>query len=226
MESSLAHAGGADEPDSEAPAGRYARTGQPRQILVDPVISRRKFDRELQQYATIAHDQRRLGWWMLESSFPEVLVAFASPQLQPAAVLFGVLLDFTNYDLWAPSLTIVDPFTREPIVAGEIPPQLRMGRRVPQMMQVPGLGNIQAEAEQHLLVAFSADELPFLCLPGIREYHEHPAHSGDDWMMHRSRGEGTLFFILEKIYQYGVEPIKGYQLGLHIAGFTRGQAPQ
>lgn len=214
-----------EEPDDQAPAGRYARTGEPREILVDPLISRGKFDRELEQYAKIAGDQRRLGWWMLEATFPEVLVAFASPQLEPAAVLFGVLLDFTNYDLWPPSVTIVNPFTRVPLLAGEIPPPLRMGRRVPQMVQIPGLGPMQGEAEQHLLVAFSGEEVPFLCLPGIREYHAHPAHTGDDWMMHRARGEGTLFFILQNIYRYGVEPIKGYQFGLHIAGFAKGQAP-
>lgn len=193
---------------------------------MDPAVSRAKFKRELDAYRKIAADRRRLGWWLLNAEYPEVLVAFMAPQLRPASVLFGALLDFTNYDLWAPSVTIVDPFTAEPLRHREIPPVLHMQRRVPQMLEVPGLGQVAGAADQPLLIAHDSDDIPFVCLPGVREYHEHPAHSGDPWLQHRGRGEGTLFFLLEKLHRYGVEPIRGYQLGLHIAGFVRGESPE
>lgn len=210
---------------AEAAGGRYARNGQPREILVDPAVARAKFERELDAYRKIAADQRQLGWLLLQAEFPEVLVAFASPQLNPPALLFGALLDFTNYDLWPPSVTIVNPFTVEPLRYRDIPQELRMMRRVPQMIAVPGLGQVAGEMEQPLLIAHGPDEVPFVCLPGVKEYHEHPAHSGDSWLNHRGNGEGTLFFLLEKLYRYGVEPIRGYQLGLHIAGFLRAESP-
>ena len=206
--------------------GTYARNGQPREILVDPAVSRAKFERELEAYEQIAADQRRLGWWILRAEYPEVLVAFMAPQLRPASVLFGALLDFTNYDLWAPSVTLVNPFTAEPLRHREIPQVLHLLRRVPQMIEVPGIGPVQGEVDQPLLMAHDPDEIPFVCIPGVREYHEHPAHSGDSWFQHRGLGEGTLFFLLEKLYRYGAEPIKGYQLGLHIAGFVRADPPQ
>lgn len=217
---------GPDPVGEEAPAGRYARDGRPREILVDPAVSRAKFDRELEAYRQIAADQRKLGWWVLAADYPEVLVAFLAPQLRPAAVLFGALLDFTNYDLWAPSVTIVNPFTAEPLRQREIPPAMHLLRRVPQMVELPGIGQVPGEVDQPLLIAHGPDEVPFVCLPGVREYHEHPAHTGDSWLHHRGNGEGTLFFLLEKLYRYGVEPIRGYQLGLHIAGFVRGDSPE
>jgi hypothetical protein len=195
-------------------------------VLVDPTVSRAKFERELAGYGRIAADQRRHGWWILHAEFPEVLVAFAAPQLRPPAVLFGASLDFTNYDLWAPSVTIVDPFTGEPLRYKDIPAALRLSRRVQQMVEVPGIGPVPGEVEQPLLIAHEVEEIPFLCIPGVREYHDHPAHSGDSWLLHRGQGEGTLFFLLEKLYRYGVEPIKGYQLGLHIAGFVRPELPE
>jgi hypothetical protein len=210
---------------AEAAGGRYARTGQPREILVDPGVARAKFERELDAYRKIAADQRQRGWLLLHAEFPEILVAFASPQLNPPALLFGTLLDFTNYDLWPPSVTIVNPFTAEPLRHRDVPPELQMMRRVPQMIAVPGLGQVAGQVEQPLLIAHGPDEVPFVCLPGVKEYHEHPAHSGDSWLNHRGNGEGTLFFLLEKLYRYGVEPIRGYQLGLHIAGFLRAESP-
>lgn len=210
---------------AEPAGGRYTRDGQPREILVDPAVARAKFERELNAYQQLAADQRERGWLLLDAQFPEVLVAFAAPQLNPPAVLFGALLDFTNYDLWPPSVTIVNPFTSEPLRHRDIPQELRMTRRVSQMIAVPGIGQVPGEIEQPLLIAHGADEVPFVCLPGVREYHEHPAHSGDSWLNHRGGGEGTLFFLLEKLYRYGVEPIRGYQLALNIAGFVRAESP-
>lgn len=198
------------------------------ELFVDPAVSRAKFDREVAQYQAIASDRRRVGWWLLEAEFPRVLFAFTAPQLRPAGVLFGALIDFTNYDLWAPSVRIVNPFTGEPYRARELPPTLTMQRRVqanlPEQFAAAGIASL--EAEQPLLQALAPDDIPFLCLPGVREYHEHPAHAGDSWLLHRGRGEGTLFFILDVLYRYGVEPIKGYQVQMvPQISYARPQSP-
>jgi hypothetical protein len=59
---------------------------------------------------------------------------------------------------------------------------------------------------------------PMICLPGIREYHNHPAHTGDPWLLHRGNGgEGSLGFIIDKIYDYGIVPINAYHLQLNIS---------
>lgn len=154
-----------------------------------------------------------------------MLVAFVAPQLRPASVLFGVLIDFTNYDLWAPSVRFVDPFTRRKYLSREIPPSLILQRRVTQQVEGAPPGFVM-DQQVPLVMSNGPDLEPFFCIPGVREYHEHPAHTGDSWLLHRGNGEGTLYFLLETIAKYGVEPIRGYQLGLQISGFVRGDPPQ
>lgn len=202
-------------------------------LLVDPAVSRAKFDREVAEYRMIEDDHLRRGWWMLRAEYPEVFVVFANPVLKPPAVIFGALLDFTNYDLWAPSVKLVDPFTREPYKANELPTILKR-RTVHQappelvaMLRQQGAEPPQIAQDDPLMQAYSPDDVPFLCLPGIREYHEHPAHSGDSWLLHRDRGEGKLYFILEKLYRYGVQPIKNYNIQMKpVIGFGQQEAPE
>lgn len=187
-------------------------------LLVDPAVSRAKFDREVAEYRKLEDDYLRRGWWMLRAEYPEVFVVFANSTLKPPAVIFGALLDFTNYDLWAPSVKLVDPFTREPYKAKELPTVLK--RRIVQpappelvaMLKQQGDESEEIAHDDPLMQWYSPDDVPFLCLPGVREYHQHPAHSGDSWLLHRDRGEGKLYFILEKLYRYGVQPITTYAI--------------
>lgn len=65
-------------------------------LLVDPAVSRAKFARELAEYRSLEDDHLRRGWWMLRREYPEVFVVFANAQLKPPAVIFGVIIDFTN----------------------------------------------------------------------------------------------------------------------------------
>lgn len=223
-----AFASGVRTPLASAGEGAYRRTGEPREVLVDPIVSRGKFEQELADYARIAGDQRRLGWWLLRAEFPDVLVAFVAPQLRPPAVVFGALLDFTNYDLWPPSVTLVDPFSEEPLRARQLPPALAFQRKIAAgpPVQIPGMGEVIPYTEQPLLQAYGPEDIPFLCLPGVREYHDHPAHSGDSWFLHRGRGEGTLYFLLEKLHRYGVSPLRGYQMSVQISGYARSESPE
>jgi hypothetical protein len=70
------------------------------------------------------------------------------------------------------------------------------------------------------------DDYPFVCLPGVREYHDNPAHTGDSWLLHRNSGEGSLAFILEKIWAYGVEPLSMYQVQLQMPNIAVGMTLQ
>lgn len=197
------------------------------ETLVDPSISRAKYGRELAAYREVAEDRRRQGWWLLDAEFPNVLVAFTLPQLRPQAVAFGALLNFDNYDLWPPSVKIVNPFTGVPLKMRDIPASLHMRRKIKGgQIEIPVLGLVQQETEQPLLLAHAPDDIPFLCIPGTREYHDHPAHTGDSWLLHRSTGEGTLTFILDVLWKYGAAPIKGYHLGIQITDFARPESPE
>lgn len=196
------------------------------ELLVDPAVSRTKFERELADYRRMENEHIAKGWWMLHADFPTVFVVFATPQVRPPAVIFGALLDFSNYDLWPPSVRLVNPFTREAYRFRELP--TRLPRRVEQSLP-PELANLPIErpfALQDLMVAHNPDGIPFLCLPGVREYHEHPAHSGDSWLLHRGTAAGSLYFLLNQLYKYGVEPIRGYQIGMTITAFNVPQVPE
>ncbi|MEI9923533.1 MAG: putative metal-binding protein [Bradyrhizobium sp.] len=192
--------------------------------VVDPGVSQAKFDREVAAYRKLEVTYRKRGWLLLEAKFPEVFVAFAATKLKPAPIVAAVVLDFTDYDLQPPSVRFVDPFTREKLLASNV--GFQMLRR-PQMPGVPPemiATMIQQGAIQlsSLLQSNRPDDYPFLCLPGIREYHDNPAHTGDSWLLHRGSGEGSLAFILEKIWTYGSGPLSTYniQVQAHVHGIV------
>jgi hypothetical protein len=190
--------------------------------VVDPDVTRAKYDAEVAEYRQIEDGHRRRGWWLVDATFPRVFVVFATPQLRPPAVVCGVDVDFTNYDFEPPSVRLVDPFTREPYRRKDLPTALF--RR--QMQQVAlGGGVHQVAGHVELMQAHAPEEIPFLCIPGVREYHAHPAHTGDSWFLHRGLGVGKLYHILNTVYQYGVQPISNYGVGLRVVGFEQGQPP-
>ncbi|NOJ41555.1 putative metal-binding protein [Bradyrhizobium australiense] len=185
---------------------------------VDPEVSRVKFERELANYRSMESAYRKRGWILLDAEFPEIFVVFAATKPRPPPIVAAIVLNFTDYDLRPPSVRFVDPFTREPIPAKLL--QVQMLRRA----AIPGATpeTILALAQQggvqvtNMIQYNSPDDRPFICLPGIREYHDNPAHTGDSWLMHRSSGEGSLAFILEKIWHHGVSPIEHYQVQVQI----------
>ena len=64
-------------------------------------------------------------------------------------------------------------------------------------------------ALQNLVQGFT-DDRPFLCLQGVREYQETPAHSGDSWLLYRKSGAGTLAQILEVLAKHGTGSIVAF----------------
>jgi hypothetical protein len=198
----------------------------------DPAVSRAKFNREVAEFRSVETDYRRRGWFLVDAEFPRVLVVLAAPQLKPAPIVTGVLFDYSDYDLRPPSVHLVDPFTAEPYRADELPTNLL--RSVPGdglpfgMALPPGMPPPQVIQQQPLMQAHGPHEVPFLCVAGVREYHEHPAHSGDRWELHRLDGAGRLVRILEIIDRYGVRPIHDYGVELvpRVVGLTQAQVPE
>ena len=183
---------------------------------VDPSVSRCKFDRELTEYRALGEQYRRRGWFLLDFEFPKVLVAFCARNVTPAAVVMGISFDYTNYDAAPPSVRIVNPFTEELYKFKDLPSPLH--RALPgQELSLPGMPpgqKVLIPGVQPYMQGYGPDDVPFLCVAGVREYHEHPAHSGDLWELHRPSGAGRLVRLLDIIYRYGVEPIVGFNVQL------------
>lgn len=181
---------------------------------VDPAVSCAKFEQEVADFRSLEDNYRQSGWFLLEAGFPRIVVLMAARQCDPPAVVFGVALDYTNYDAEPPSVHLVNPFTFEPYVAEQLPTALPRAVEA-QSVELPGMpGALQVQGAQPLMQAYGPKEIPFLCIAGVREYHQHPAHSGDAWELHRSAGAGRLVRLLEIIHTYGVAPIKGYGVNL------------
>jgi hypothetical protein len=202
--------------------------------FVDPSVSRFKFDYEIELFRDHEADYRMRGWNLQRATFPKANVLMAAPQLKPPAVVLGVQFDYSNYDAAPPSVKLVDPFTWEPYKAKDLPTALN--RQAPvqdlaaQGVMVPGGAGPQVRmfVPQPLMQWYGPEDLPFLCLPGVREYHEHPGHTGDSWELHRPLHEGRLVHLLEVIHRFGVAPIAHYNVGLlpQINGFGVSQIPE
>lgn len=183
--------------------------------VVEERVSRRKFDREVEAWRRQSSEHTKRGIFLVEAAFPKVFVAFAAPHLSPPCLAFAVELDFTNYDVWPPSVRFLQPFSREPYRPGTLPPFVR----------IKPTASLNPADKFELAVMFQNNEgEAFMCMPGVREYHLHPAHNGDSWLLHRGNGEGTLFHILDKLHEFGIVPLainfaiqvqfRGYAVGL------------
>ena len=221
--------------------------------FVDPAVSRRKFDRETAEFRSEAAEYGRRGWFLAEAEFPHALVILATAKTRPISILSGVWFDYSNYDAVPPSVRLVHPLTREPYKLSELPTRLlRMPAPpdageaarpqppgVAQVLLPPGVAQVlppgvaqalaqaQLVAPQPLMQGYGGDDIPFLCMAGVREYHEHPAHSGDHWESYRTSGAGRLVRLVETISKYGLEPIKGFEVQMvPKVGFLLGVPPE
>ena len=80
------------------------------ELLVDPAVSRAKFERELSDFRKMEPDHRRRGVFVVAAAFPTIEVVFAAPHVKPHPVIFAGRIDFTNYDLPVPvRLVLTDP---------------------------------------------------------------------------------------------------------------------
>ncbi len=184
--------------DRTAPSAANPTPGAP--LLVPLRVSEAKLAAELADWDANAVLYQRRGWLLLSRKPLRVEVAFITAVpivgLHTVPVITAcVRLDYANYDLWPPSLTFIDPRTREPAAPAV---------RAPDMTE--------AGARDALVDGHPDTGRPFLCLAGIREYHNHPQHTGDDWLLHRVSGAGRLAVICERIWQRMVRNVVGLRV--------------
>jgi hypothetical protein len=173
---------------------------------VDPAVSKAKFEREVSIFKKVEEYNNQRGVFLLRTQFPFIVLAFAAYRIRPLAFVFAVRLDFTNYDLEAPSLKFVDPLTEGEVTIEQLYTHFLRAENLPSIQLPSAQLPLQHKA---LAQAHPPKNIPFFCIPGIREYHEHPFHTNDPWLSHRGKGEGTLGFIIDQLHKYGTEPIDG-----------------
>jgi putative metal binding uncharacterized protein len=169
------------------------------QVLVDPVISRQKLRKDFDLWQNNTPHRER-GWVLLHYDEKELRVELAflgrvslnTGSAPLPVVVSAVRLTYENYDLWAPSLTFIDPFSR-----------------LPSKPHVRAVQSATSGPRDVLIDAHPETKLPFLCIPGIREYHSHPQHTGDEWLLHRSAGEGSIATICDRIWRYMARNVMG-----------------
>lgn len=167
-------------------------------VLVDPATSRRKVRRFLDDWDRQRSIYRARGWLIVEV-FDDLVVDLAMTTRMPGIAPAGLdvvpvccRIDYRNFDLWAPSVIFISLVNRLPVVPSLRAFQLHEG----QLRDV-------------LIDGHPSNNQPFLCLPGTREYHSHPQHSGDDWLLHRSQGAGNLAVIAQRLWQTMLQTLNG-----------------
>lgn len=172
-----------------------AKSGQ----YIDVKASRLKYTNEVGLFKQNLALHRKRGILLLEDEFPDIAIAFSAVKLRPAPIVFAVRINFDNYDLVPPSVIFINPFTGDSINSyRDIPTVFK--RRIP-----------NSTTPQPLLQE-DTGKIPFICIPGVREYHEHPRHTGNSWFLYRKKdGVGSLGYLVEKLYEYGIIAINSYQ---------------
>ena len=192
--------------------------------VVPPSISQAKFDQEVEAFRKLEASHRKMGRLLLRAEFPLVEVLFVTPNSPQRLALFAVSVDFTNFDVDPPSVRFFDLFTGRVLNFEEITDGLL---RLPPEAD-PSLITLAREGKAPWRAANMIQGYPgqpaFLCMPGTREYHANPGHTGDHWLLHRSRGEGRLFHLVTTISRYGTEPITGMQFQIQV-GVQRSEVP-
>jgi hypothetical protein len=179
---------------------------------VDPAVSSLKFEEELSIFLRRQDAQRRRGIILLSSDFPNLEFMFLATHLHPSPAAFGIRINFENYDLQPLSIQVINPFTGELLKANQV--AVPFLRKNPSSPMAPPLSLLQFE---------SPDGIPFFCMPGVREYHLHPYHTGDSWLLHRKNGgEGTLGYLLDKLHEYGINSLNGFNVSLSFSQLPLG----
>lgn len=176
----------------------------PKPTLVDRAVTLQKFRREMELW--LAHsDHQERGWLLLtrNDDVPFVEIAFLAKLATSTGTSFlpiipcAIRLSYENYDLWPPSLAFIDAFTRQPA-----------------RPHVRAFVSTQEGPRDVLIEGHPETGQPFLCLPGIREYHSHPQHTGDDWLLHRSAHEGSVSTVCERVWRLMIKNIIGMNVSL------------
>jgi hypothetical protein len=180
-------------------------------MIADPSVSRRKFEREVATAKAHKpfHEQ---GVWILRAEYPVVFAVLITGNPLPVlrGVICGVHIDFTDYDARPPSVRFVDPFSEAPLHFDKCPWKFIQTKMLSEPTNQTDMQRVEVTP---LLQAFDMNK-PFLCLPGVKEYHDSSAHSGDSWFLHRKKN--MLVHILSILQQFGPAAI-AYQAQVQVA---------
>lgn len=177
----------------------------PPPTLVDPAVSTAKLGRQLDAWEAARKHLEERGVVLLGRRDLQVDVGFLAylplgPHNDLVTMPLAVRFDFQNYDVWAPSLRIVDPITRRWL--GES----RIGA-----IDFSVVGN-DGSPLNLFVNGHPETSRVFLCKRGVREYHSHPEHSGDDWLLYRDQGRGTLGGLCDLLWRLTSRTLVGYSL--------------
>ena len=140
---------------------------------MDSAVSRRKFESEIRWLETEAAPYvSAKGWKILSSTYPLLAVV-----LRHSRTTRQIEFRFTcdNWDELAPSLTLHDPQDGRELTWSEWP-----------------------KGGWDVHKTHPSNHKPFLCLAGIREYHEHLSHLGT-WEVYRQQGTHLLRDIVDRV---------------------------
>jgi len=186
-------------------------------MRLDPVINRLKFDRELARLQDGREILEQRGIFLLASTYPSIdfvlvprhrlraivpitqqSLIFLPAGAQAVAEIPGISasafkahFDLSNYDLDPPSLDFRDPWTNQVLAYNQMFRALQFDQF--------------RKAHVVLLDDHPSTHKPFLCLRGIREYHEHPQHSGDEWLLYRQ--DSSIFSVVLSLWRVSVDLI-------------------
>lgn len=168
-------------------------------MRADREVSERKFAREIARVRAQRGELEARGIFVVgESRYPTVdavyvprnplrIVVQPPPNalivLPPGALAFAQIanlaarafkarIDLSDFDIRAPSVEFLDPFTDRPL-------DYATSFRALEYEQ-------DRKAHVVLLPDHPTTHKTFLCRRRVREYHEHPQHTGDDWMLYRA----------------------------------------
>lgn len=185
-------------------------------MRVDPNVNRLKYNRELVRLQEQRQELEKRGILLLGSTnFPYIDLFFVPrhflraviPLTQQGALFlpagaraaievpslsaraFKARFDLSDYDLDAPGLDFLDPWTDEPM-------QYNTMFRALQFDQ-------HRKGQIVLLDEHPITHRPFLCMRGIREYHNHPQHSGDEWLLYRS--SMNMFSMVMSLWRVAID---------------------
>lgn len=174
--------------------------------VADPEVTKIKFASEVSKFKAVENIYRAKGVICSKILFPDIYFIFAIPKLTPPLIAYSVRINFVNYDFEPPSVVFVNPFTEELVRRDQVPIAfIQVNRSMP----LQPIDLLQGNGEM----------VPFYCIPGVREYHNHSAHSGDSWFLYRTRGEGNLLFIIDQLYNHSIGISKGYSAVLNLSEF-------
>lgn len=190
-----------------APASYGAPPG-PVAVLVAPEVSKAKVARQVDAFSANADAYRRRGIVLLAHEDLVVDFGFAcrlpiGPGAGIAAAPLAVRLDFANYDVWAPSVDFIDFLTREPLPHA---PALRG-------FDFRSGGAPARDGPTDVFIDVHPDtRRTFICKRGVREYHSHFEHNGDDWLLYRGDGLGTLAHLCDVLWRHTTRTVTGLNM--------------